>query len=307
MCFFSIFKKNRCIPTNTQPNVDSHKSINDYEIKKNLFNKLCENQEFWNAQIVGKNIFCNDPSNKDSFCIYFDFCIEQANCQTDLDSCAFFLNEADYTLSLFCEKCNMSEDIFNLIDIKRKKVQETSRIINSNIHEAEEESAQKTVLDNDKLINSLESLYVKLQDTTNQNEFDTTIKEVSKAEESLQKGSFTVEQKDKYDALSKRYSKLVSDKMRKLQWQSDKEYNLLAAETYKNVYDSFKEDPKKYKKDTNEFHYLICNKLCSFDNSRLTNETIVFYNFVYQYIFNEVNDDLKIKMTTYSINSNKSI
>lgn len=274
--------------------------------KKKLFKKLYENQQFWNAQIVGKNLFHNNPSNEDSFCLYFDFCIEQANNQKDIDSRSFFLNEADIALSLFCDRCNMSEKTFMLIDKKRKTFEESNQRFNISVHDNDEYLTQKTISDNESLIDNLDKLAGDLQNVSSQKDFDTTIAAVSKAENSLVKDSFTPAQKERYDALSKRYSKLVSDKMIELQWQENKEYNLLAADAIKKVYDSFKTDSKKYKKDAHLFQDLICNKLCCYDNSRLTGETNTFYNFVYQYIFNEVDEDLKLQMTKYALNSSKS-
>jgi hypothetical protein len=273
--------------------------------KIKLFNELCEELQFMNAQIVGKNLFCNSPSDKDVFCLYFDFCIEQAEKQEEINSSSFFLSEADLALSLFCERCNMSKGIFSLIDDKREKFIETSQIVNNRIHENEDAIAKQTSDNNEALIEELDGLANDLEKTSDQNEFESTISKVSNAENSLQKELFTQQQKERYDSISKKYSKLVTEKMREFQRQSDMDYNLRAADSFKKAYDSFRNDGSKYKKSEKDFQNLICRELCCFDAARLFTETIMYFNFVYSYIFNAVNDDLKLKMTEYSIKCKK--
>ena len=47
-----------------------------------LFNNL-KDTNIWDAQVVGKNLFCKSPGNLEYFCTYFDFCIKiQININT---------------------------------------------------------------------------------------------------------------------------------------------------------------------------------------------------------------------------------
>ena len=273
--------------------------------KIKLFDELCNNQQFMNAQLVGKNLLCNSPSDKDVFCLYFDFCIEQAEKQEEINSSSFFLSEADLALSLFCERCNMSKGIFSLIDDKRKKFIQTSQIVNDRVRENEDAIAKQTSDNNEALIDELDGLANDLEKTSDQSEFESTISIVSDAENSLQKELFTQQQKERYDSISKKYSKLVTEKMRDFQRQNDMNYNLRAADSFKKAYDNFRNDGSKYKKSEKDFQNLICRELCCFDAARLFTETIAYFNFVYSYIFNAVNDDLKLKMTEYSIKCKK--
>ena len=269
-----------------------------------LFNELCNKQQIEDAQLVGKNLFCNRPFDSEIFCLYFDFCIEQAEKQKDTNNSLFYFNEADFALALFIERCKNLEDNLVLIDDKREKISETDQMIRNLEHEKEVDISRQINADNDVLISELEKLADKIQNATNQDEFDLVIAEVSDYENSLQKESFTEQQNEKYNAISKRYSKLVSAKMRDLQWQNDKDYNLQAVESFKKAYDSFKNDEKKYKKDMFQFRILI-NDFCHFDNARLFSETIMYYNFVYSYIFNALDEQMKLKMTEYAINCNR--
>jgi hypothetical protein len=46
-------------------------------------------------------------------------------------------------------------------------------------------------------------------------------------------------------------------------------------------------------------------ELFSYDASRLTNETLIYYNHVYNYILSKLNDEEKLTMTKLSIIAEK--
>ena len=58
-----------------------------------LFNAL-KDTNFWDAQIVGKNLFCKYPDNSEYFTAYFDFCIQVAWYPVEVETCSFFFSEA---------------------------------------------------------------------------------------------------------------------------------------------------------------------------------------------------------------------
>lgn len=270
-----------------------------------LFSHLCSQQKIWNAQIVGKNIFCENPSDKTAFTRYFDFCIEQALKQEDLNSCSFFVNESELALSLFCERCDMSETMLDIIDGCRSRLLSTRESVNNKFQKETEANALRIVQRNDNTINELDATAGLLKGVTNQVEFDTLINKVSELENSLDKPSFTPQQQEKYNTITRAFSDLITEKMREFQHQKDVDYNLKAVKVFKEVYDTFKKEGNKYKKGENDFKGLIANSLCGFDGTRLFSETSMYYNFVYSYIFNTVGDELKIKMTEFAITSDR--
>lgn len=274
-------------------------------LKTSYFNKLLSEQKIWNAQIVGKNIFCENPSDKTAFTRYFDFCIEQALKQEDLNSCSFFVNESELALSLFCERCDMSETMLDIIDGCRSRLLSTRESVNNKFQKETEANALRIVQRNDNTINELDATAGLLKGVTNQVEFDTLINKVSELENSLDKPSFTPQQQEKYNTITRAFSDLITEKMREFQHQKDVDYNLKAVKVFKEVYDTFKKEEKKYKKGENDFKGLIANSLCGFDGTRLFSETSMYYNFVYSYIFNTVGDELKIKMTEFAITSDR--
>ena len=274
-------------------------------LKTSYFNKLLSEQKIWNAQIVGKNIICTNPSDKTAFSTYFDFCIEQALGQEDLDSCLFFVNESELALSLFCERCDMSEITLDIIDECRSRLLSTRKSVNNKFQKEAESNTSRIAQRNENTINELDATARLLKGVTNQVDFDTLINKVSGLENSLDKSSFSIQQQENYNTITMAFSELVTEKMREFQHQKDVDYNLKAVKVFKEVYDTFKKEEKKYKKGENDFKDLIANCLCGFDGTRLFSETSMYYNFVYSYIFNTVGDELKIKMTEFAITSNR--
>ena len=47
--------------------------------------------------------------------------------------------------------------------------------------------------------------------------------------------------------------------------------------------------------------YLVSSTLFAFDAGRLFNETLIYYNHVYSFIFGKLDDDGKLALTRYSI------
>lgn len=274
-------------------------------LKTSYFKKLLSEQKIWNAQIVGKNLFCDNPSDIKVFSTYFDFCIEQAIGQDDLDSCSFFLNEADLAFSLFCERCDMSEALLDTIDASRSHLLKARDNVNNKFQKETESKVIRLTQKNESTILELEKVAEKLRGTSKQEDFDTIINRVSGLENALDKSSFTPQQQEKYNTITRAFSELVTEKMKEFQHQKDVDYNLKAVKVFKEVYDTFKKEEKKYKKGENDFKDLIANSLCGFDGTRLFSETSMYYNFVYSYIFNTVGDELKNKMTEFAITSNR--
>ena len=80
-----------------------------------LFKNLQENN-IWDAQIVGKNLFCKNPADAYILSEYFDFCIKVANYPIDIETRNFFINEAELCLTIFTEKANIDETNLDWLD-----------------------------------------------------------------------------------------------------------------------------------------------------------------------------------------------
>ena len=115
------------------------------------------------------------------------------------------------------------------------------------------------------------------------------------------------EQSSTYDALTKACTDLISSKMRELEYKKNIAYNKQAADSFADAFEKFKEkDGKKYKNQTQLFK-LVSKTLFSYDASRLFNETLIYYNHVYSYIFSKLDDDGKLALTRFSIECERKL
>ena len=95
--------------------------------------------------------------------------------------------------------------------------------------------------------------------------------------------------------LTKKSSEVVSVKMASFEKKRNRDYNLKAIESYERIFNMFKN--RKVVGD----HKEVLKGLFVYDASRLYNETLVYYNHVYNYVLNKLSDEEKFTMTKYAI------
>ena len=93
---------------------------------------------------------------------------------------------------------------------------------------------------------------------------------------------------------------IISEKMRQMERNKNTDYNKKAVEAFSSAFERFRKDEGKYKNQSQLFS-LASTTLFAFDASRLFNETLIYYNHVYSYIFSKLDDAGKLALTRYSI------
>lgn len=131
-------------------------------------------------------------------------------------------------------------------------------------------------------------------------EFDKLLQEISAVDAEIDHDNLTSEQKTHYDQLNKSCTDTISAKMRQLEYKDNIDYNKKAVNAYNSAFTSFKNNESRYK-DKNQLFGLVSTTLFAYDAGRLFNETLIFYNHVYSYIFNKLDDNGKLELTKYSI------
>ncbi|MFW6030714.1 MAG: hypothetical protein ACOCRO_10770, partial [Halanaerobiales bacterium] len=168
-----------------------------------------------------------------------------------------------------------------------------------------EEYQEKVIKENDLNLSNLVELKGKLYDAESQENFDKLLIEVNNYENGLEKDFFTNEQENLYDALTKEFSQIISNKMNDLNQKDYVDYNKKAIRDFKYVFDKFKDNEAKYKEHHSHLYALVSKKLFSYDASKLFNETLIYYNHVYSYIFSKLDDNGKFRLTQISIDTEK--
>ncbi len=269
-----------------------------------LFDKL-KNTNIWDAQIVGKNLFCKHPEKVEYFVAYFDFCIKVAGYPVEINARSFFLSEAELTLNIFSEKVDITEEMLSLIQEKREDLVKASSLINEEIAKNDKAIYDDQVKANTDALTRLASLRDELLSVKTQDTFETVLGEIAIADSVLNKSIFTDNQTSIYESLTRGYSDLVSKKMTDLAHYEDVKYNKEAAQAFKKAYTLFKADEGRYKGHESSLYELVAKYLFAYDAKRLFSETLIYYNYVYSYIFNKLDDDGKYCFTRFSFDTPK--
>lgn len=271
-----------------------------------LFDKLKSNDCIWDAQIVGKNQFCKHPESLEYFTAYFDFCIKISGYPVEIESRSFFLSEAELALNVFSERVDMMEDVLTLIQEKRKDLIQASSMINEAISKNEADIYEIRVKANTDALTKLASLRDDLFTINDQDDFEKILGEIALVDSSLDKTIFTKEQTLTYESLTRGYSEQVSRKMAELAHNEDVKYNKEATQAFREAFTLFKKDESKYKGHENNLYELVAKYLFAYDAKRLFSETLIYYNYVYSYIFNKLDDDGKYRFTQFSFDTPKT-
>ncbi len=256
-------------------------------------------------------------ANKEVFEAYFDYLCWLATNLPNLTERQDFANRAVVALAFFSENAQLDETLVQDIQSYQDHLAETVEMINTAMSEkaesaqkkedeAYEESFNQAVKRNGECITSIYKCKDMLQRASSQEQFDKHLKEIGLSDSTINKEILTEEQATSYEELTKALTELISVKMREFEFAKNVEYNKKAAEAFNRAFGQFREDEGKYKNQT-QLYALASNTLFAFDASRLFNETLIFYNHVYSYIFSKLDDDGKFALTRYSIECERKL
>ena len=270
-----------------------------------LFDKLIKENKIWDAQIVGKNLFCQNPGEVTCFKNYFELCIKVASWEIEIETRSFFATEAELALNVFSEKCNINGKTLKIIQDSRSELVSVSNDINLYVQKQTNEQELAAFESNNKVLAGLSKLKTEMNGANDQIEFDKVLVKMSNYEEGLDKTILTPEQNTLYNSLTRDFSALVSQKMADISHKEDIQYNKTAADSFKKAFELFKANEDKYKKSDSELYGLVSQYLFAFDAKRLFNECLVYYNHVYSYLFNKLDDNGKFRFTQFSFDTPK--
>lgn len=239
------------------------------------------------AQVVGKNIFYKDITNKVFFIDYFDFLLQSAVKTDDPDVSSYLLKEAESSLQSYSEHCEMSQDSLDFIYDCNERIHKTICSIS--------EENKKVVYDNNaNMLKEISDLYRSLREKGKSD--STIINKIKERDSLIVKEAFDSNMERQYLQLSQDISSFITQSVK----IEKRHANLVALQAYKEVYDIFNKE-KKYKKEKTDLESLLRTKLFGHDLSGLDQEVVAYYNMVYNHIFSKVKDELKYSMVEWAI------
>lgn len=270
-----------------------------------LFKKFKEAGKISEALLAGRNIFNHNPGNAEVFEEYFSYLCSLAETLPSLADRTDFANQAGVVLSYFIENAEITED--RIADILTYQTRLST--VFSELEKAQQDIAEKELKErlqhNSKSLVELYTLKDKMQTLSSQKELDEILSRIRQIDAAIDKEIFNQEQNNAYEDLTKSLTDLISTKMREFEKEKNIEYNKKAAESFALTFNQFRRNESKYRNQTQLFA-LVSTSLFAYDASRLFNETLIYYNHVYSYIFSKLDDDGKLALTRFSFDCERN-
>lgn len=271
-----------------------------------LFKEYKDAGKLTEALLIGRNMVNKNPGDTECVSEYMDFLLSLAEKLPVIDEKKSFIGQANITLSFYEENAELSSEIIDRITAYRARIAKITEMITGEERDSLNEKKHQIMVQNNKLLKELFSIKGNLEKTKEQEEFNRCLEKISSIDAQIDHDNLSEEQKGVYDQLNRDCTEKISSKMRELECIGNIEYNKKAVEAYYSAYQKFRGDESKYKNQSQLF-ILVSNTLFAFDAARLFNETLVFYNHVYSYIFGKLDDDGKFAITKFSIDCERKL
>jgi hypothetical protein len=262
-----------------------------------LLKKYIKEGNISNALLVGQNLFNKNKGNKEVFSLYFSTLYDAA--KSNYDAANKFINQMVAVLSIYSENADLTESEVTYIRSCEDKLNDLVNGIRSYNEMKKAENYKIIIKNNYTLLKNVSDLISNLANVTNKNQFDNILKEIYELDNKFDKENFVLRQKNEYDIITNNCQSIVNSKLKYFERVANVEYNKMAVASYEKIFNLF-----KYAKDAT-YRENDMLELFKYDASRLTNETLIYYNHVYNYILSKLNDDEKLTMTKYSIIAEK--
>ena len=264
-----------------------------------LFETLINAGDINGALLAGKNLVNRNPGDADLFYKYISLLFDVAN-SSEIEECKNYLNQIVVTKIFFEENTDITVEVIRMLGQIDEKIAELADRIAVTEQSIEEEILSKIIKSNDQSIKQLYIAKDKLLEVDSHDDMDSILKSISVIDANIDQENMTDKQREHYELLNKECTEYISNKMRELEHKDNVEYNKKAVDAFSNAFKLFKSDEKKYKNQTALFS-LVSSSLFAYDAAKLFNETLIYYNHVYSFIFSKLDDDGKLALTRYSI------
>lgn len=248
--------------------------------------------DYANTFLVGNNLFNKYPDNEQFFEKYINFLFEYyTNVKMD-DS---LLELIGNVISRYSEKTELSKNKIVVIRSNEEKLNDLirdSEIIKEN---ERREFLKNVILENDENLRLIKNTINKLSNTTFESDFNLLLEDIRKYDSSLDTSNFVERQKSEYEELTKQSTRIIDEKMKFFEHKNNVEYNKKAINSYEKVFNFFKNG--KFGNYSAE----LIKELFEYDPSRLFNETVIYYNHVYNFVLSKLGDDDKLALTKLAI------
>lgn len=263
-----------------------------------LFYEYSSKGKVKQALLVGHNLFNRNTSDKRIFEAFFDYLLYLAK-EKQVANGEEFLRQATGALALFSEAVKMDKEV---VEFVLEKEEQLNKVITETIAEEDKEKKRLKAQEKqyyDEAMILIERLLKDISQCKDEGLFNKKLHNLGEVDKSIRKDRLSSVQENKYIELTKKSSEIVSGRMAAFEKIKNREYNIKAIEAYEKVFNMF-----KYGR-VSDNHKEDLRGLFMFEPSRLYNETLVYYNYVYSYVLGKLSDEEKFLMTEYAIRCEK--
>jgi hypothetical protein len=247
-----------------------------------------------------------EPGDAESIDAYLDLLFSLAEQLPTLSERKEFVGQANIALSFYEENANLTPEVIEKISEYRIRLNSVAAKIDEADAKIVAAEVSETEAENEKQIKRLYDIKQSLTNAKTQSEFNKALNEISAVDAKIDHDALTEGQTVHYDQLNRECTDAISAKMRELEHISNVAYNKKAVDAFEAAFKKFKSDENKYKAKTQLFS-LVSSTLFAYDAGKLFNETLIYYNHVYSYIFSKLDDDGKLALTKYSIECERKL
>lgn len=271
-----------------------------------LFEKYKNDGKITEALLVGRNLFNRNSGDEKIFSAYFEYLCTLAETLPSLADRINFAEQASVALAFYSENAELTSKSVDALSGQQQRIDGILSEIESTKAKRVADERAEIEAHNSECLKKLYSLKDEMHRATTQDEFDKILVKIGETDTAMDKDEFTDEQSSIYKSLTKGHTELISEKMHQLEHIKNIAYNKQAADAFASAFDRFRKDENKYRNQSQLF-LLASTTLFAFDASRLFNETLIYYNHVYSYIFSKLDDDGKLALTRYSIECERKL
>lgn len=265
-----------------------------------LFNEYRNAGKISDALLIGRNLFNQNPGDLSVFLAYYEQLCSLAEHLPLLEERQAFAQQASVALSFFCENALLTKELISQIGIYQDRINCIQSDIEAVISAQETKHQEDVEAQNNQCLAELYPIKSSIQSATTQEMLDSALKALGVLDNMIQEEYLTDKQQSDYESLTKEFTDSISAKMRELEFKKNIAYNKKAAESFAKAFKQFQTNESKYK-NQNLLFELASKTLFAYDAARLFNETLIYYNHIYAYIFSKLDDDGKLALTRYSI------
>ncbi len=260
-----------------------------------LFQEYVSNRQYSEALLVGQNMFNKHNDDILVFQAYFDLVLSLGNGsnKNSEEERLHYLQQATLLLTYFSENVTMSKKMVNQIQEFQSQLFEAEEKLQFERELQLKQQMTAVEEENKELLLLIQKLIKEISSSNSSEQLEKFAGQIAALDSKMNHDFMNQEQNTAYELLSKKCASVLEQRVNFLEHQRNTQYNMKAVEAYERVFQVFKTGMIANGDWMKEFF--------QYDASRLFNETLVYYNHVFSYILNQLDDDGKFLMTQCAI------